>query len=241
MFADDGIEWQQENKILVASGNARAKRSNVTIFADVLRAYYTENQAGGTDITRLDANGKVKIASPNQTITGDAAVYDMKKAILVVTGKVVEFISGTDTITANEQMEYYESDGKVVARGGAEAKTAGRILRAETLVALFRENRKGETEIYEVQAFGNVLIITKQDRAQSDKGVYDVDSGIATLIGHVRLTRCNTLLTGERAEINLNTGVSKLLTPEGGKSGSARVRGLFLPSTKAAPGTSGCE
>jgi lipopolysaccharide export system protein LptA len=238
IFADNGIEWQQDNEVLIARGNARAVRSNVNITAEVLRAFYKKKQAGGTDLSRLDAAGTVRIASPSESISGDTAVYDLDKAILVVHGKKVVYRSGADVITANQQMEYYEKERKAVARGNATAVHEGKTIRAESLVALFRKNAKGKTEIYEVQAFDKVAILTDQDTVLANKGVYDVVSGIAVLVGNVRITRGQNQLAGDRAEINVNTGISKLLTDPGPSSGSdgatpgkrkKRVRGLIRP------------
>ena len=86
IFADDGIEWQQENLIFLARGNARAVRGDVTVYADELRAYYRERQDGGTDIWRLDANGKVRIKTPRETAFGRKAIYQVDEGILVLSG-----------------------------------------------------------------------------------------------------------------------------------------------------------
>ena len=57
IFADNGIEWQQDNLVFLAKGNARAVRGGVTVLADQLAAFYTERADGTTDIYRLDADG----------------------------------------------------------------------------------------------------------------------------------------------------------------------------------------
>ena len=236
VFADDGIEWQQDNEVLIARGNARAVRSGVDINADVLRAFYKKKQEGGADLSRLDAAGNVRITSPAETITGETAVYDLEKAILLVQGKKVVYRSGADVLTANRQLEYYEIGQKAVARGDATAVHEGKTVRAATLVALFRKNAKGKSEVYEIQAFKNVAILTDQDTVLANKAIYDVVLGIATLTGNVRITRGQTQLAGDKAEINVNTGISKLLTdPDavsvpGGTRRKRRVRGLILPS-----------
>lgn len=236
VFADNGIEWQQDNEVLIARGNARAVRSGVDINAEVLRAFYKKKQEGGTDLARLDAAGNVRITSPSETITGETAVYDLEKAILLVNGKKVVYRSGADVITANRQMEYYEIQQKAVARGNATAVHDGKTVRAETLEAFFRKNAKGKTEVHEIRAFKDVAILTDQDTVLADRGIYNVISGIATLIGNVRITRGQTQLAGDRAEINVNTGISKLLTDPGtlsvpgGTKRKRRVRGLILPT-----------
>ena len=73
VFADNGIEWQQDSMVFVAQGNARAVRADVTVFADELRAYYRELAGGGTDIWRLDAIGTVRIKTPESTTYGEKA------------------------------------------------------------------------------------------------------------------------------------------------------------------------
>ena len=40
VLADDGIEWRQTEKQVVARGNARATREGVTVTADRLTAWY---------------------------------------------------------------------------------------------------------------------------------------------------------------------------------------------------------
>lgn len=235
VFADNGIEWQQDNEILIARGNARAVRSGVDIKAEVLRAFYKKKPEGGTDLARLDAAGNVRITSPSESITGETAVYDLEKAILLVNGKKVVYRSGADVLTANRQMEYYEIEQRAVARGNATAVHEGKTVRAATLVALFRKDAKGKSEVYEIRAFENVAILTDQDTVLANKGIYDVILGIATLTGNVRITRGQTQLAGDKAEINVNTGISKLLTDpgplsvSGGTQRKRRVRGLILP------------
>ena len=214
IIADNGIEWQQENEILIASGNAKASRDGISVKAEVLRAYYKQKSEGGADLYRLDAVGGVKIYSSTDSIIGETAVYDFEKAILRVDGRKVIFKSGNDTISATQQMEYWERQKMAVARGRAVAVHQGKTVRADILKALIREKKDGKSEVYIVEAFDNVLIISEQDRVRADRGIYKVDSGIATLAGNITITRADSILTGDQAEVNLKTGVSKLLTAD---------------------------
>ncbi len=38
--ADNGIEWQQTNRVYIARGNARATRGQATVYGDTLMAFY---------------------------------------------------------------------------------------------------------------------------------------------------------------------------------------------------------
>ena len=229
--ADNGIEWEKNKEILIASGNAKASRGGITVLAEVLRAYYRKKTTGGTDLYRLDAAGGVKIFSDTESMEGQTAVLDFEQAILKVDGKKVIYKAGPDTITANQQMEYWERQKMAVARGNAVAIHKGKTLRADVLKALLRKNKTGRSEVYVIEAFNNVLIVSGKDRLRSDSAIYNLDSGIATLKENVSIIRENSILNGDLAEINLKTGISKLLTVDSVESRKERkrVRGLIYP------------
>ena len=99
------------------------------------------------------------------------------------------------------------------------------------LTAHFRKDAKGKSRVSQVDAFDNVVITTPDEIVRSDRGVYDVETGIAKLTGSVKITRGTNQLNGEYAEVNLNTGVSRLFGRGGG------VRGIFTPETAVKPKT----
>lgn len=229
--ANDGIEWEKNKQILIASGNAKASRGGITVLAEVLRAYYRKKTTGGTDLYRLEAVGGVKIFSDTESMKGQTAVLDFEQAILKVDGKKVIYKAGPDIITANQQMEYWERQKMAVARGNAVAIHKGKTLRAEVLKALLRKHKTGRSEVHIIEAFNKVLIFSGKDTLRSDSAIYQLDSGIATLTGNVSIVRGDTILKGDLAEINLKTGISKLLTVDsvGSRKEKPRVRGLIYP------------
>ena len=230
VFADNGIEWQQDAMVFIAQGNARAVRADVTVFADELRAYYRELAGGGTDIWRLDAMGKVRIRTPDSTTYGERALYNVDKAVLVVSGGKVRLVTSTDTITADRQLEYWEQKQMAVARGDAQAVREEKKLNAEVLVAYFRKDEDEKSTIYRIEAFDKVKVVTPQDTALSDRGVYNVKSGIATLVGSVKVLRDGNVINGCSADVNLNSGVSRMHSCQNALgSGTTRAKGIFLP------------
>jgi lipopolysaccharide export system protein LptA len=230
--ATNGVEWQQEKKVFVARGNAKAVRGTLTLRARELAALYREQPGGNTEVYLLQASGDVRLTSPGQTVTGQKGIYDVDNAILTISGgKQVKFKTDTDEITATKQLEYWEQRQLAVARGNAVAIREGRRLRADTLAAYFRKDKKGKSSVYRVEAFDNVHIKTALDTVTADRGVYNVASGIATLTGTVQIIRGPNRLNGCRAEVNLNTGISKLFScPQ--TSGANRVRGVLKPIKK---------
>lgn len=232
VYAQDGIEWQQDSSLFVARGDARAVRGEVEVLSDELRAHYRENAAGQSEVWRLDAIGNVRIVSDSETAYGDRAIYNADQKVLVVDGEKPRLVSGQDTLTATQQLEYWELKKFAVARGNAVATRENKRVFADVLVAHLRPDQQGKTKVYRVDAYDNVRIRTERETATGDRGVYNVESGIATLTGQVRLVRDDNELRGCRAEVNLNTGISKLFPCQDGQ-GSGRVKGSFVPNNRS--------
>lgn len=228
VYAQNGIEWQQEGNLFVARGDARAVRGEVEVLGDELRAYYRETPAGDSEVWRLDAIGNVRIVSKSETAYGSRAIYNADQKVLVVDGEKPRLVSGNDTLTASQQLEYWETRNFAVARGDAVATRDKKQVRADVLVAHLTNDGNGQTRVYRVDAYDNVRIKTERETATGQRGVYNVDSGIATLTGNVQLVRDDNRLSGCRAEVNLNTGISRLFPCANGK----RVNGTFVPQQR---------
>lgn len=240
--AEDGIEWNRNDKTYVARGNARAASGDVEVLADVLTAYYREreeksgendslfSQGGGSEIYLLEATGNVRINSPEGSVYGDKGQYKLEEKVFVMTGKDLRLVSKQDIVTARDSLEYWEGQRKAVARGKAHAIHEDKQIKADVLTANFEENARGELEVRRIDAVGNVEIMTAKEYARGREGVYHVDKELATLEGDVKITQGENQLDGNYAEVNMATGISRLL---GAKPGSAeqpkQVKALVLP------------
>ncbi len=151
----DGIEWRQQEQVVIARGQARAVRDGVTVDADRLIARYrpragttptaAPQQQGatpvsGSEIWRLEAEGSVRITSATETATGTRAVYDLDQAVMVLSGTGLALDTPDQRITARDSLEYWPQRRMAVARGAAlVVATDGRRVAADTLVAYFLE------------------------------------------------------------------------------------------------------
>ena len=86
------------------------------------------------------------------------------------------------------------------------------------------------------RAFANghlVIDSPNSGTATGDSGVYEVGPRIATLNGHVVLTKEKNVMRGQQLTVNLVTGVAKL---GGGTTGThgGRVQGIFTPPPQGA-------
>lgn len=232
VYADSGIEWHSEALRVIARGNAKAIRGKVTVTADTLTAYYRKG-AAGDEIWRLDADGDVTIKTPTETATGTKATYDLEKAIFVLRGKPAHLVTPTETFTAKDTIEYWEKQRMAVARGDAVAVQKDKKIEADVLTGHFKENPQGKLELSRADAYGNVVLTTPKEVVNGDRGDYNVETGIATVTGSVKITKEDNQLTGGFAHVNLNTGISKLFaaTP-GAKDTGQRVQGILTPEKK---------
>ncbi|MDB5382176.1 MAG: Lipopolysaccharide export system protein LptA [Rhodospirillales bacterium] len=161
--AEDGIEWRQQEQLVIARGNARAVRDGVTIEADRLIARYRPRAAAGTaapaapaarppgagagdptsgasEIWRFEAEGNVRIHTATDRANGDRAVYDIDQAVMVITGRDLWLTATDNRVTARDSLEYWPQRRMAVARGGAVVDAPeSRRIRGDTLVAFFLE------------------------------------------------------------------------------------------------------
>jgi lipopolysaccharide export system protein LptA len=152
--ARDGIEWRQGEQVVIANGDAKAVRGNVTVTADRLFAWYRRKgtddasaqpastgvngatETEGNEVYRLRAEGHVHIFTDTDQAWGDQATYDLDEAVLVLTGHALKLTTPNDTLTSRDTMEYWSQKRMAVARGDAVVVTNdARRVAADTLVA----------------------------------------------------------------------------------------------------------
>ncbi|MCW3474847.1 LptA/OstA family protein [Limobrevibacterium gyesilva] len=268
--ASGGFEWRDQEQKVIATGDARAVRGNVTVVADRLIALYrkkaagspapaqaqpagaTETDTGGSEVYRLEAEGNVRIYSPTDEAQGDKAVYDIDQAVLVLTGRNLKLTTPQQVLTARDSMEYWSQQHMAVGRGNAVVVTTdGRRVSADTLVgyttppetsagqeparpvaAKANDAKAGQADpltasgkLQRVEAFGNVEVRTQTDTVRGDRGVYVPDTGMARIIGHVRITHGQNQLNGPAADVNMKTGIAHMISDPG-----QRVQGLIMPN-----------
>jgi len=154
----EGIEWRQHEQLVIARGDARAVRGDVTVIADILTAHYRKKantaatatatpaaasssgllgggDTGSNEIYRLEADGHVKIFNPTDIAVGDHAIYDIDQAVMVMTGQNMSLTTPTDVMTARDTMEYWSQKHMAIGRGLATVTTSdGRRLAADVIV-----------------------------------------------------------------------------------------------------------
>jgi lipopolysaccharide export system protein LptA len=207
---------------------------------------------GDNEVYRLEAEGHVRIVTPTDEAIGDRAVYDIDQAVLVLTGHDLKLTTPQQIMTARDSMEYWSQKRMAVGRGHAVVVTTdGRRLAADILVGYFAPPTAaapapGATaqtvaatsvapppadpvaasgKLERVEAFGNVEVRTATDTVFGDRGLYLPDTGIARIVGHVRITHGQNQINGPAADVNMKTGVAHMIS-----IADKRVQGLIMPN-----------
>src|SRR5690606_28247575 len=172
--AEQGIEWNRNERTYIARGNARASSGDVEVLADELTAYYrepAEGEQGSAEIFLLEATGNVRINSPEGSVYGDKGQYKLEEEVFIMTGGDLRLVSKEDVVTARDSLEYWEGQRKAVARGKAHATHEDKQIKADVLTANFQENAaSGDMEVHRIDAVGNVEIMTAKEYARGREG-----------------------------------------------------------------------
>jgi lipopolysaccharide export system protein LptA len=187
--ADDGIEWQQNNRLYIARGNARATRGQATIFADTLMAFY-----------RPVCGPEAREAQKQKELARKDAAP----------GKEAPQTKPCPDSPASPPPPAAPSKN-----GGANDPTGG-----------------NSTEIYRMEADGNVRIATETQTIYGDHAVYDVDRGLLVVTGqHLKLeTQHDTVTARDTLEWYDNTQLAVARGDAVAVREGKRLRGDVLTS-----------
>jgi lipopolysaccharide export system protein LptA len=197
-----------------------------------------------TGVVVLTGNN-LRFTTATDTITArDSLEFWEAKRVAVARGNAIA-VSQQRRITGDVLTAHFVEGRAPTPQPQAQARTGNaarpgapparqQTVRSQTPAspASTRPNENGH-RLQRVEGFGNVLVSTATDIIRAEKGVYNADTGIAMMSERVRITRGQTQMEGDFAEVNLNTGISKLLMRDDAKGGDKRVRGLFVPENQS--------
>jgi lipopolysaccharide export system protein LptA len=86
---------------------------------------------------------------------------------------------------------------------------------------------QGAQDIRRIEARGGVTVISKDQNASGDLGVYDLKKKTITLTGNVVVSQGKNVIHGDRVVVDTVTGNAHL---DSGVSSQNRVRALILPN-----------
>jgi lipopolysaccharide export system protein LptA len=164
--------------------------------------------AGG--VGAVAAQGLQHDSSLPIEITADQLEVAQNQKLATFTGNV-DAVQGELVLSADRLRVYYYGQGQEAPAGAS-------------------------SSIRRIEADGNVFVSSPSETAQGTAGVYDVESNQLSLDGSVVLTQDDNVIRGERLEIDLVTGESRVLAAVASNEGGEppqRVRAIFTPQAFA--------
>ncbi len=91
---------------------------------------------------------------------------------------------GPVEIDASNGIEWRRDENVYIASGNARAARGDMSLSADSLIAHYRQDAAGKTNIYMVEAVGHVVVVSKDARIVGDHAVYNLETGSAIITGN---------------------------------------------------------
>jgi lipopolysaccharide export system protein LptA len=179
-------------------------------------------------------------------ITADRLDVVQPDRIATFTGNV-DAVQGDMVLSADRLRVFYNGDGPTAAPAKGDGQSAASAKGNGQNAASAKgdgQSAAGNGSIRRIEAEGNVFLSSPSQTAQGERGVYDVASDQVTLNGSVVLTQGDDVIRGDRLEVDLTSGHSRVLAaapPASDGAPAKRVRALFVPRTAPAAGPAGAE
>ena len=218
--AAEELVWDQTKGIYQAIGEATATRGAQTISAQTLTAYY-DAASDDQDIERITAIKDVTFQDEDVSGKGGQLDYNIANEYYELKGPDARVSSKDGKARADDVITYNRLEGIIIATGnGSITLSNGRTLQGDNIKITLTTAE----EISTVNATGNVYVRQENGReARAQRGTYNAETGKALLTGDVKIIDGESILNGQRAEIDFNKGISRLLADEG----SGRVSGIL--------------
>ena len=157
----------------------------------------------------------------DQPVQIEAATLEVRdKAKMATFSGNVQVVQGDTTMKCKTLVVFY----------GAEVG-AGPSPPAATTTATTPGMPQGAQNIRRIEARGGVTVITKDQNASGDLGVYDLKTKTITLSGNVIVSQGQNVMHGDRVVVDMVTGNARVESGEPGtKTPQGRVRALILPN-----------
>jgi lipopolysaccharide export system protein LptA len=126
-----------------------------------------------------------------------------------------------------DRAEAQDRADRAIFAGNVVVKQGDLTLRTARLTVAYAS--QNGIEINRIDASGGVTVVSPSETARGDFGVYDLDQGLITLVGNVRLDRGGSFLSGGRLTIDLDSGRAVMVGGLRGvnQGGGGRVTGRF--------------
>ena len=161
--------------------------------------------------------------APVQIEAATLEVHDKSKTA-TFSGNV-QVVQGDTTMRCRSLVVFYGQEVGIGEAGGGEAATG-------TTAKSTLGGTKGAQNIRRIEARGGVTVLTKDQSASGDLGIYDLKTKTITLSGNVVVSQGQNVIHGERVVVDTETGNARVESGSAAGANAAnwgRVRALIQP------------
>jgi len=193
------------------------------LLAPGLAAAQTPRPAAAPPVQSLIGGGQDK----DQPVQIEAASLEVRdKAKMATFSGDVQVVQGDTTMKCQKLVVFYGQEVGI-AQGGAQGGAPAPAAKPAAAPA----GPKGAQNIRRIEARGGVTVITKDQNASGDLGVYDLIAKTITLTGNVVVSQGQNVIHGERVVVDTVSGNARVESNNQGGGGTpSRVRALIQPS-----------
>ena len=165
----------------------------------------------------------------DQPVQIEAASLEVRdKAKTATFAGDVQVVQGDTTMKCQKLVVFYGQEIGI-AQAGAQPPDA-KPPDAKPAPTSALPGPKGAQNIRRIEARGGVTVITKDQNASGDLGVYDLIAKTITLTGNVVVSQGQNVIHGERVVVDTVTGNARVESNNQGGGGTpSRVRALIQP------------
>ena len=223
--AEEFLEWNQNEGTYTAKGKAFVQQSDTSIRAAHIIARYNASSETRS-INHFIATGNVTYVEGENTAKGDKLDYDLTANFYFLAGENASVEGPRGKMTATKSITYdaaEDANRKITATGKARFKTDdGRIVFGDKLIAHIAADGTLKT----VNAYDNTKVITTNGtEATADNLTYVASTALANLVGNVEIIDNENIMRGDKANIDFDREISRIISSPGGK----RVSGTITP------------
>lgn len=109
----DALEVIQENRLATFTGNVEVTQGDMRMTAQTMQVHYHPRAGDGAAqnaVSRIEVDGDVFLATPEETAHGDQGVYDVDAQTVELTGNVV--LTRAENMIKGEHLVYNIATGK---------------------------------------------------------------------------------------------------------------------------------
>jgi lipopolysaccharide export system protein LptA len=180
-------------------------------------------QAGAPSSPAKPAGQLENKDAPVQIEAATLEVHDKSKTA-TFSGNV-QVVQGDTTMRCRSLVVFYGEEVGVAGAGGGETATG--------TAAKSTIGTKGAQNVRRIEARGSVTVLTKDQSASGDLGIYDLKTKTITLSGNVVVSQGQNVIHGERVVVDTETGNARVESGGSGAganaAGGGRVRALIQP------------